>query len=189
MARMRIEDLREILARREGDAEKIRTFIETGTYRAERALMARYVFDDVVTIELSYSLFEKAYTTYGQLGRIKFHQGDSAEILPEILELHYKVPCVIFLDAHHFDQPGCEPDIASENPMPLKAELEAIATRPPGDIVIVDDVHAFGCEGNWKEIDPIWILYCLGVWGDACDLAEDDDPFWTIQNDQMVIWR
>jgi hypothetical protein len=44
--------------------------------------------------------------------------------------------------------------------LPLKAELEALARRDYADVVIVDDVHAFGRESllrGWGEVTLEWI--------------------------------
>ncbi len=74
-----------------------------------------------------------------------FHHGDSAEVLPRLCQL-IDEPAVFFLDAHWFERGGHRDiiHVADGNRLPLLAELTAIADRPPGDIVIVDDVHAFG---------------------------------------------
>ena len=182
MARMRNEELNKILDHREGDRDRIKIFIETGTYRAERALMARWIFPTVYSIELSQELYRKAKGLYGEIMGLCLMEGDSSVVLPELLKMLGRDPWPIcfFLDAHYFDQSGAESEIAHDNPMPLMDELQAIASRPPGDIVIVDDVHAMGREGIWSKIDPIHILESLGV--------IDEQEFKFI-DDRLVIWR
>ena len=115
-----------------------RVFIETGTQHAVTTRLARQLYDVVETVELSAVLYAAAVARHGHDG-IRFHHGDSAELLPKILA-RYAEPVCIYLDAHWYPNPN----VVGADAFPLWAELEAIARRPHADIVIVDDVHSFG---------------------------------------------
>jgi protein-L-isoaspartate O-methyltransferase len=62
----------------------IKTFIETGTYLGETTLKASEIFDEVHSIELSKSLYDKAKTLFKNKINIKLYYGDSKNILPII---------------------------------------------------------------------------------------------------------
>jgi len=118
----------------------IDTFVETGLGEGVTVKDVAPLFKNVHTIELSKSLFERISKRLEGLG-ITFHLGDSPKVLADMQdELAY--PCVFYLDAHWCK--GFRDDAATENPFPLWEELEVLKKRPYADIIIVDDIHAFG---------------------------------------------
>ena len=158
MARTSIATLRQI---RDGHPLEItpRVFVETGTLRAETARFARQLYEVVETIELSDALYRAASARYGGDG-IRFHHGDSATLLPTILEDHREPVCV-YLDAHWFPSKG----VVGEGAFPLWRELAILAARPYPDIVVVDDVHSFGRAQptpEWQDVVPSRIAEALG---------------------------
>ncbi len=158
MARTSVATLRRI---RDGHPLKVlpRAFVETGTLRAETARFALKVYEVVETIELSGELYRAASARYGGDG-IRFHHGDSAALLPKILE-GYQEPVCIYLDAHWFPSNR----VVGKDAFPLWRELAAVASRPYPDIVVVDDVHAFGRANptpDWRDVAPGRITTVLG---------------------------
>lgn len=138
--------------------KKPRIFIETGTLHANSTVLACIHFDKVYSIELSPELWATASEKFPG-GRITFLHGDSAKVLPEMLEHSFKEEGVFFyLDAHFFTAGAKGKPIAKENPFPLWDELEAIRKRRGvTDIVVVDDVHAFGRKdphAGWETTGP-----------------------------------
>ncbi len=126
-----------------------KVFVETGTYYAERAVLAAGLFREVHSIEISRELWERARDTYHHLG-IHFHLGDSATLLPTLCQT-LQEPVLFYLDAHWFAVPkvGGDPDHS-----PLGDELAAIAQRPYPDVVLVDDARDFGRQDPplWREV-------------------------------------
>lgn len=157
-----------------------RVFVESGTFRAERTTMARWLFPIVHTIELSEPLHTRAYEIYGTIPGITFHRGDSAGIIAHLAR-RVDEPAVWFLDAHWFNRGDHAdlPHVATGNPLPLFNELAAIAARPYADIIIVDDVHAFGNGGS--ALAPVSIKRILGAFGRYRSAK--------VIGDQYVIWR
>jgi len=158
MARTSIAALRNI---RDGHPLGVtpRVFVETGTLHAETARFARQVYEVVETIELSDTLYRDAAARYGGNG-IQFHHGDSATLLPQILE-GYEEPVCIYLDAHWFPREG----VVGQGAFPLWHELAVVAPRPYPDIVVVDDVHSFGRTAptaEWQDVVPSRITEALG---------------------------
>ena len=143
----------------------IDTFIETGTYRAQSILNMVGLFKNLHTIELSRPLYEKAVKDHGSKP-IHFHFGDSPVVLKKILS-GIKESVVFYLDAHACKWGGT----SHENPLPLWEELRIIADRGMKDVVVVDDLHAFGRDKhpngepdvcNWKDVSPESIAEFIG---------------------------
>lgn len=126
-----------------------KVFVETGTYYAERAVLAAGLFREVHSIEISPELHARAVKEYGHLG-IQFHLGDSAQVLPTLCP-RWAEPVLFYLDAHWFAVPlvGGDPERS-----PLGDELAAIAGRPYPDVVLVDDARDFGRQDPplWKDV-------------------------------------
>lgn len=150
-----------------------RAFVETGTLRAETARFARQLYEVVETIELSEPLYREALRRYGGNG-IRFHCGDSAALLPQVLAA-YQEPLCIYLDAHWFPRP----EVA--HGFPLWQELDAIRGRPYPDIVVVDDVHSFGTVNPTSE----WLGVTLETLGERLGRIEGI----LLVDDHCVLYR
>jgi hypothetical protein len=148
-------------------------FVETGTYQAKTSLMARSLFPVVHTIERSEVLWRDANTRYGGDG-IHFHHGDSRTVLPTLAK-SIREPAVFYLDAHWFDVPHAA---GQSDPLPLWAELDALARRRYPDIVIVDDVLSFGAFPGWENVTLTRIANRLTRYRKSRIMA-----------DQAVVWR
>ncbi len=134
------------------DYPKPAIFVETGTYKAQSILAMDRWFDETHTIEIEKGLYDKAVKKCAGT-EINLHHGDSAELVPR-LAAQLKLPAIWYLDAHWFP----DPQVHGEKPFPLWDELKAIVDRGQRDIIIVDDLHAFGrkCLHNGKEDRCPW---------------------------------
>lgn len=154
-----------------------RVLVETGTYTGKTTLLATQHFGRVETIELSERLYRAAAKLLEPMG-VVCHFGDTRVILPRLCR-ELAEPVVWYLDAHYWREPL---QAAEKNPLPLQEELTAIAARPWPDVVIVDDVHAFGRTDHklpgWEVVTPEWICALLGR------VRE-----WQIVGDQCLAWR
>ena len=117
----------------------IRNFIETGTHKAQGLLQVYKHFKNVETIELAKPLY-KVSLRRTKHTHIICHHGDSTEVLPKLSE-QYKEATVFYLDAHYC-MPRNQHIVNAQ--FPLWKELEMLMKRPYKDIIIIDDVHAFG---------------------------------------------
>ncbi|HEX7658420.1 MAG TPA: hypothetical protein VF444_02985 [Pseudonocardiaceae bacterium] len=168
-----------------------RVFVETGTFHGESLEFALGLpFREWHSVELSTDLHAAAGARFGGIADLTLHQGDSAVVLPGILE-ELREPAVFWLDAHY-----CLLDSArGPKDCPLIEEVEAIAEhqRRTGleHVVLVDDYHILGTspssawlvsddavfvpEADWSDVTPELICSILGadcrkqfhVWGDA----------------------
>src|SRR5437868_2762726 len=62
-----------------------RVFIETGTYLGDTLAAVKDAFDTCISIELDPALHARARTRFATDSRVQLRQGDSAQVLPEIL--------------------------------------------------------------------------------------------------------
>lgn len=173
------------------DQVPTRVFIETGTFLGESVEFALDLpFRAWHSVELSEELHEAAQARFSNVPDLALHRGDSAVVIPEILE-DLREPAVFWLDAHY-----CFLDTArGPKDCPLVEEVEAIARHEQDTglehVVLVDDYHILGTsssspwlvsddvvfipEADWSEVTPELISSILGasgrkqlhVWGDA----------------------
>jgi predicted O-methyltransferase YrrM len=130
------------LLRETARSRDLSILVETGTYTGETAWAFRREFDRIETIELEPSLARLARMRFARTPSVRVHEGDSASVLPEILESLDR-PALFWLDAH-----PCTDRSATDAPVPLVAELAAIAAHPvDGHVVLVDDMRLMGREG------------------------------------------
>ncbi len=138
------ERLEEIL---EWHGTRPEDYIETGTMYGATARMASPLFESVLTIELSLVIAEDAMRRLADLDNVRVVQGNSGVMLNTIAP---GTPAVFYLDAH-----GCkEPGTAGQGQTALWGELEYLRTRIVEDLIIIDDVHAFG--GGADGPNPFW---------------------------------
>ncbi|TXH41573.1 MAG: hypothetical protein E6Q90_11440 [Actinobacteria bacterium] len=126
-------------------------FIETGTYRGDSAAQAAATFDRVHTIELSQDLAQAARSRFRGTS-VTCHEGDSRELLPEILP-DPETPVLLWLDAHYSGGVTA----GHQDRCPVLSELEIVlARRRPGATVIaVDDARCFTGAHGFPAIDDV----------------------------------
>ncbi len=114
-------------------------FIETGTYLGDTTQKASEHFAAVSTIELDKKLYQKAQKRFKRQTDITLYQGDSAKLLPELLE-NQTDKLVIFLDAHY----SLGETAQGPSNTPILHELEVIQTSGIDTaILIIDDIRMF----------------------------------------------
>jgi hypothetical protein len=125
-------------------------FVETGTFDGGGVKLALAAgFKRVISIELDPGRFAKAKEILKGLP-VELHEGDSSDILPQILEsLNEKA--TIFFDAH----PIGAGDLCKfgRQKWPLAEELRMVAARSKrkDHNLLVDDRHDFGLFGLIDE--------------------------------------
>jgi hypothetical protein len=115
----------------------------------ETAWALRRDLDRIETIELEPTLAQLARIRFARAANVHVHEGDSASVLPRILD-GLDEPALFWLDAH----PSTD-RTARGGPIPLQAELAAIARHPVvGHVVLVDDLQYAGTPG-YPALDEI----------------------------------
>jgi hypothetical protein len=132
----------------------IRVFIETGTYLGEMVYAVKDTFDKIYSIELSNELCERARRKFIGCKHITIINGDSAEVLPEIL-LHVKEPCLFWLDGHYSGGNTAK----GEKETPVMEELKQICDHPvKNHVILIDDARLFTGNNDYPTIESLRIF-------------------------------
>lgn len=145
-----------ILKRRQGPDRKheilktfqerfdLRTLVETGTYLGETVHALKNSFQKIYSIELDHDLYKNAKARFANDARIKIYEGDSGEILPQIMR-EMSEPCLLWLDAHYSEGITARGVIDT----PIAKELEAVFNHPiKNHVILIDDARYFnGTDG------------------------------------------
>jgi len=120
-------------------AFKLGAFVETGTYVGESTEIAKNVFSEVHTIELSVDLFVHACQRFQHSQDIFLHHGDSPLVLKEILP-NISERILFYLDAHYS---GEETALSAVN-TPILKELKVIReTKKDQSVILINDMRLF----------------------------------------------
>lgn len=145
-----------------------RVCVETGTCEGERTEAFADVFERVYSIEISPELHRAAQQRLSERDNVLLLLGDSAKELGPLSDALAE-PVYFYLDAHWAG--GFQGRAVADNPFPLWSELEVVRGRlRRGDVVMVDDVEAFGRnrfnypEGHkWLDVSQRKIIDALGL--------------------------
>jgi len=136
-------------------ARKLATFIETGTFTGEMIEAMRPHFQRLISIEMSPEIHDSARRRFAGDPRIEILLGDSAVVLPRVLE-QIREPAVFWLDGHFM---GGSTARASED-TPVRHELSALLTHPVRrHLVLIDDARLFDGTAGYPTISELreWI--------------------------------
>lgn len=148
------------------DNFKIPYFVETGTANGDSARWAASLFFKTWTIELVKDRAE----TKSFSDKIEFLEGDSTELLPEIIQELLELKgnqehqyVLFYLDAHYS---GDTPNESDYPECPVLNEIKAIAEYGEDAIIIIDDARLFFGSPpyphdptEWPSISEIfWVL-------------------------------
>ncbi len=117
----------------------IKIFIETGTYLGDTIMSLRNNFDKIYSIELDKILFENAKNKFSKYHHIHIFQGDSSDILPDIL-LKINQPALFWLDGHYSGGITSKGNLNT----PVIKEIELILSHKiKNHVILIDDARLF----------------------------------------------
>ena len=127
-------------------------FVETGTYLGEMVNAVKDVFDQIYSIELGVELYQNAKTRFAGIRHITIIQGDSAEVLNEVMA-HLNQPCLFWLDSHYSG--GIT--VKGELETPIRKEFShvfghSIRSR---HVILIDDARCFTGEHDYPTIEQL----------------------------------
>jgi hypothetical protein len=134
---------------------RLRTFVETGTYTGEMVQAMSGHVDRIISIEVAPSLHAQASKRFAGQRHIRLLQGDSAALLPAVLE-SLDGPALFWLDGHYM---GGESGRGTED-TPVMAEMAALFGHPVrGHVVLIDDARLFDGTGGYPRLDEFttWV--------------------------------
>lgn len=135
------------LARQVARAHGLRVLVETGTYRGDMVAAARWWATGVHTIEVEPTLAAQAQHRFRWWRRVHVYEGDSANVLPMILD-KLNAPALFWLDAHYCEGVSGRADTDT----PVARELELVLGCP--GVVLIDDARHFG-TGDYPTIEYV----------------------------------
>lgn len=130
---------------------RLRTFVETGTFRGETIEFLLPEVDEVHSVELSDELHAAAAQKFEGQTKVHLHKGDSGKILPEIIDGLAK-PALIWLDAHYSAK------VTAHGPeeTPILAELRAVfGCSKAGHVILIDDAREFEDKSTYPALDEV----------------------------------
>ena len=134
------------------------TFIETGSQEGWTFYVAKeYGFDTMYGIELMEEFFVTSVDKFKDDRNINLLLGESPDILGSLCPFLVE-PATFWLDAH-----ASGPSIpgGKYGPCPLIQELEAIATSPcKNHVIMIDDTRLFGTH-EWDYLDKQRVIDLL----------------------------
>lgn len=124
-----------------------KTFVETGTLLGDTVEMMKSHFNSLYSIELSKELALKAQDRFSGNSNIKIIEGDSGEVLKELVPT-LKKPVLFWLDGHYSHEffIGGQYIITakSEKQTPILKELESILKKGiESNVILIDDARCF----------------------------------------------
>lgn len=126
-------------------------FIETGSCDGYTTAALINDFDYLCTIELDPDFYQMCIERFRKEKKVICLYGDSAHLLPFIIERVADGHCVTYwLDAHY---DGRKTRGAKDTP--IMEELAAIWTRPEPDLILIDDARLFGTDPAYPTLNDI----------------------------------
>jgi hypothetical protein len=129
---------------------KLSTLVETGTYEGDMVEACRRRFRAVFSIEIDASLYQKAKERFRSCAHVTIVQGDSADVLPGILD-RVEEPCLFWLDGHYSG--GITGKGNRETP--IDSELRHIRRHGRRDVILIDDARCFVGANDYPTIEEL----------------------------------
>jgi hypothetical protein len=143
--------------------------VETGTYFGEMVDANKRKFSRIVSIELDDYLFGRAARRFSGHGHIEIMRGDSATVLPKVLET-LACPALFWLDAHYS---GGITAFGSQM-TPILEEIRCILRHPVhGHVILVDDARLFDGTDGYPHLQAVSRVVEDACGGWAVEIKDD----------------
>lgn len=130
---------------------KIRVFIETGTYIGKMLEAVNKYFDILYSIEIDKKLYDFCKKKFSDNKKINLLYGNSANTISKVLS-KVKSPSLFWLDAHFSG------GITSrgKNKTPIEMELKTILKNwNLGNIILMDDARKFNGKNDYPTFNKV----------------------------------
>lgn len=127
-------------------------FIETGTYKGKMVYAVMPHISEIYSIELDRTHCQNAGRRFAGYRNIHIIQGESGQILPEILK-NIDARCLFWLDAHFSGGSTAKGDLRT----PITQEIECILNHPKAyeHTILIDDARLFVGENDYPTIEAL----------------------------------
>ena len=148
----------------------ISTLVESGTYLGEMVDAVKRYFRTIYSIELDEGLYQRAKRIFGQFHHIFLLQGDSAQVLPGVLDQIHE-PCLFWLDAH------CSGGITAKGDLetPIVQELRQILAHPLAarHVILIDDARNFVGANDYPTLQQVKNLISMSIPSAVVEVKDD----------------
>lgn len=134
---MSAEARREVL-KNYGQLYHLHVFIETGTNQGTTPWVLKDLFTKLYTIELHNGMWAAAVTMFADYPQVKCLYGDSALILPQILN-EIDEAALVWLDGHYCGEGTAHAELST----PIRDELRILLQDQLPHVILVDDARVF----------------------------------------------
>jgi len=135
--------------------ERIKNFIETGTYIGETVKSVLPFFDNIYTIEINRKLYWYNKKKFRKNKNVKVILGNSYKRLQEILP-KIKEPSLFWLDAHYSGGITSK----SNELTPIKKEIKTILKFwKKNSVILIDDARLFCRKQGYPDIQRIRSIF------------------------------
>lgn len=127
-------------------------FVETGTHRGKMVYALMPHVQEIYSIELDVAHYERARRRFAGYPNIHILQGQSGEILPEVLQ-KIEQPCLFWLDAHWSGGTTAKAELET----PIMQEIECILNHPQSEehAILIDDARCFTGQDDYPAIETL----------------------------------
>ncbi|MCS6824710.1 MAG: hypothetical protein NZ529_10475, partial [Cytophagaceae bacterium] len=124
--------------------------VETGTYKGDMIEAQLNNFDEIISIELSLELWEKAKNRFKYHSKVNLIQGDSGKELQNVCT-NLKDRTLFWLDGHYCGGNSTKGDLEC----PIYNELKAIFKSPIKHVILIDDARYFIGKRDYPTIKEL----------------------------------
>lgn len=125
--------------------------VETGTYMGEMVEALRESFGKVYSIELSEEFTQRARRYFRKRKNVKILQGDSGEVIGELLK-EIDQPTLFWLDGHWSEDQTAR----GKKSTPIMEELDHILrAKDLRHVILIDDARPSGKSEDYPPIDEL----------------------------------
>lgn len=145
-------------------------FIETGTYKGKMVYAVMPYIQEIYSIELEPTYYEKAAARFAGYPEIHIIHGQSGDILPELMQ-KIDSSCLFWLDAHYSGGKTAKGPLDS----PIIQELECVFKHPKAEnhIILIDDARCFVGANGYPKMSELetYVASQGSQW--KCELEND----------------
>jgi hypothetical protein len=129
----------------------VATLVETGTALGDTIQAVKGDFQQIYSIELSETLYQRAVKRFARFDHIHLLQGDSGVLLPEVAR-QLNAPALFWLDAHYSAGPTAKGDKDS----PILNEMSAVLMLgAPDHVILIDDAREFTGTHDYPTLEEL----------------------------------
>jgi hypothetical protein len=129
----------------------VTTMIETGTFLGDMDYAVKDLFGEIYSIELGAEIAQRARRRLRPYPHIQILQGDSAAVLPRILE-GISASCLFWLDGHYSAGITAKGEVET----PILQELSIIFAHAVKDhVILIDDARCFDGSHDYPTLAAV----------------------------------